>query len=249
MNTELNKKVLKDTALVTLAECVYMGDGTATTVKDFLNSLQLGGTDNKYLGKTALWLGDSISVSGNPTYPKYVCDKLGMTLINKASSGGDSSRMRGILTGDGTSNYTTPTDLTNVDYVFIMIGHNCDSIVNESISTVPVESGSDYSKYNTDFYCNVASCIEYIRAKKNTIQIYLITPIQSDNTRYIKTTTVAQKALKELGNMYSIPVIDVYGECGICRKNISLYSDDNIHPNAVGVPLIGNYIVNYLINH
>lgn len=249
MSTELNKKVLKDTALVTLAECVYMGDGTTTTVKDFLSSLQLGGVDNKYLGKTALWLGDSISVTGSPTYPKYVCDKLGMTLINKASSGGDSARMRGILTGDGTSNYTTPTDLTNVDYVFIMIGHNCDNIVNESISSVPVESGSNYADYNVDFYCNVASCIEYIRDRKSTIQIYLITPIQSDNTRYIRTTPVAQKALKELGNMYSVPVIDVYGECGICRKNISLYSDDNIHPNAKGVPIIGNYIVNYLVNH
>ena len=220
MSTELNKKVLDNTALVTLAECVYMGDGTATTLKDFLNSLQLGNIDNKYLGKTALWLGDSISVVGNPTYPKYVCDKLGMTLINKSSSGGDSARMRGILTGDGTAGYTTPTDLTNVDYVFIMIGHNCDNIVNESISTVPVESGVDYSKYNVDFYCNVASCIEYIRDIKNTIQIYLITPIQSNVTRYIITTPVAQKALKELGNLYSIPVIDVYGECGICRKNI-----------------------------
>lgn len=97
MSTELNKKVLKDTALVTLAECVYMGDGTTTTVKDFLTSLQLGNTDNKYLNKTALWLGDSISVTGTPTYPKYVCDKLGIKLINKASSGGDSARMRYIL--------------------------------------------------------------------------------------------------------------------------------------------------------
>lgn len=248
MSTELNKKVLENTALVTLAECVYMGDGTTTTVKDFLNSLQLGNIDNKYLGKTALWLGDSISVVGNPTYPKYVCDKLGMTLINKASSGGDSTRMRYILQGTG-GGYTTPTDLTNIDYVFIMIGHNCDSIVNENISSVPVESGSDYANYNLDFYCNVASCIEYIRDKKSTIQIYLITPIQSDSARYIRTTPVAQKALKELGNMYSVPVIDVYSECGICRKNISLYSDDNIHPNAEGVPIIGDYIVNYLINH
>lgn len=248
MSTELNKKVLENTALVTLAECVYMGDGTTTTVKDFLNSLQLGNIDNKYLGKTALWLGDSISVVGNPAYPKYVCDKLGMTLINKASSGGDSTRMRYILQGTG-GGYTTPTDLTNIDYVFIMIGHNCDSIVNENISSVPIESGSDYANYNLDFYCNVASCIEYIRDKKSTIQIYLITPIQSDNARYIKTTPVAQKALKELGNMYSVPVIDVYSECGICRKNISLYSDDNIHPNAEGVPIIGDYIVNYLINH
>lgn len=248
MSTELNKKVLNNIALVTLAECVYMGDGTTTTVKDFLNSLQLGNTNNKYLNKTALWLGDSISVTGTPTYPKYVCDKLGMTLINKASSGGDSARMRYILQGTG-GGYTTPTDLTDIDYVFIMIGHNCDNIVNENISSVPVESGSNYADYNIDFYCNVASCIEYIRNKKSTIQIYLITPIQSDNARYIKTTPVAQKVLKELGNMYSVPVIDVYGECGICRKNISLYSNDNIHPNDKGVPIIGDYIVNYLINH
>ena len=252
--TQLNKKVIDGVAPVTLAECVMMGDGTNLTIKDKINSLELSGGTNKYEGKKVLWLGDSISVASSPSYPAYVCNALNMTLTNKASSGGDAVRMRMILQGGTDSTETYPTiDVSDFDYVFIMIGHNCDGTYGVTSSTASINNiptdDTPYSDYVSGFYTDVASCIEYIWDNNQDCQIYLITPIQSTNGRYAPTTVAAQKALKEIGNFYSIPVIDVYGECGICKKNITVYTDDNIHPNTTGVPKIGDYIINYLLNH
>lgn len=244
--TELNKRVIDGIAPVTLADCVMIGDGTSDTLLDRLQTI---GNNTSYNGKRALWLGDSISVSGSPNYPKYVCDALGMTLTNKASSGGDAVRMRNILQG---LNGYPAIDATQFDYMFMMIGHNCDGVngvttSSASISNIPLDDTS-YTTFQNGFYTDVASCIEYIWNYNPDCKIYLITPIQSSNGRYVLTTPAAQKALKEIGNLYSIPVIDVFGECGISRKNIDRFSSDKIHPNALGVQVIGDYIINYLYN-
>lgn len=249
--TELYKKVIGNISPITMADCVYIGDGTNSTVKDKLDLLSQGGS-NKYAGKKALWLGDSISVASNPTYPKYVCDKLGMILTNKASSGGNANRMRDILQGgntDGTE-YQAIENISQFDYVFIMIGHNCDILTNtgETINKIPTDS-TPYTDYPTGYYAPVGSCIEYIWGNNRDCKIFLITPIQSTNSRYAETTPKAQHALKEIGNFYSIPVIDAYAECGICKKNIGIYTDDTIHPNNSGVIKLGEYIVNYLLHH
>lgn len=243
---ELNKRVIDGVAPITLAECVMIGDGTTDTLLDRLATI---GSNTNYKGKKVLWLGDSISVSGSPTYPKYVCDALGMTLTNKASSGGDAVRMRTILQGpEGAAGI----DVTQFDYVFIMIGHNCDgangvTASSASISNIPLDDTS-YTEFPNGFYTDVASCIEYIWDYNPDCKIYFITPTQSPNGRYAPTTVAAQKALKEIGNLYSIPVIDVFGECGISRKNIDRFSSDKIHPNKLGVKTIGDYIINYLYN-
>lgn len=250
MSTKLKKKVIDGIAPVTLASCVMLGDGTDTTVEGYLNALDLADSAGKYSGKTALWLGDSISVVGTPTYPQSVCNTLGMTLINKASSGGNAVRMRLIL--QGLEGYTAP-DLSGVDFVFMMIGHNCDATYgvtasDASIDNIPTDDTS-YEDYPNGFYTDVASCIEYIWAQKSSIEIFLITPLQGATTRYIPTTAKAQTALKEIGNMYSCKVIDVYAECGICRRTIGLYTYDDIHPNADGITKISDCIVAYLLSH
>lgn len=228
-----------------------MGDGTTRTVADVLRLMD--SAISKYAGKTALFLGDSITTQGTAagnSYPIQVCNALGMTVVNKASSGGDATRMRNILQGLDT--YTAP-DLTNVDYVFIMIGHNCDGIYGvtaegASIDNIPSD-GTGYADYPNGFYSDVASCIEYIWDKKPDIQIYLITPIQSGVSRYIATTPAARKALMEIGVMYSVPVIDVFAEAGISNRNYALYTYDDVHPNEAGLAKIADYITAYLRSH
>lgn len=208
---------------------------------------------DKYKGKKALWLGDSISVVGNPTYPKKVCEALGMALVNKASSGGNSERMRNILQGG--EGYTA-TDLNGIDYVFIMIGHNCDyaaeglsntTTVTSQISDIPTDD-TPYADFPTTYHGNIGSCVEYIWAQNNAIQIYFLTPIQGATTRYINTTPKAREALIEIGRFYSIPVIDVYANSGICRKNIGKYAYDDVHPNADGIVKIADCIEGFLLN-
>ena len=259
--TELQKKVINNTAPVTLSECVYMGDGTKNTVKDEIqnlkNNVSSGSTSTKYNGKKILWLGDSISAynsENGSTYPKLVCDSLGSILTNMASSGGNSNRMRGILQGT-ISGYNHVDDISQYDYVFMMIGHNCNtegmnpSVKNVSINDVPID-GTDYTTYDdTNFYCNVASCIEYIYANNQKCKIFLITPPQSTNTTYKITTVNSRKALKELGELYSVPVIDIYAKCGITRVTINTYTGDGTHLNNKGVQLVSDVIINYLLCH
>lgn len=260
MVTKLKKKVIDGIAPVTLASCVMMGDGTEKTVAQLLESLSAGTANNKYAGKSALWLGDSISVvngSGDGTsgaggtYPQLVCRTLGMTLTNKASSGGNSVRMRNILQGgDG----YTAVDCSGFDYAFIKIGHNCDSATEgltagtSSISDIPTDSTAP-SAFPTTFHGNVASCIEYILSQNPKCNIFLITPIWSSAGRYIGTTTKAAVALKEVGDFYGIPVIDLHGESGISQKNASTWTYDGTHPNSDGVKRIADYIVAYLKCH
>jgi lysophospholipase L1-like esterase len=227
---------------------LYDGTGKEITIS--------GTSSNPYIGKTALWLGDSISVVGDPSYPKTVCNDLGMTLRNYASSGGNSERMRQILQGTGYYEGQA-ADLSGVDYVFIMIGHNCDYAVEGLSNTGAVTSGMDdiptddtsYADFPTTFHGNVASCVEYIWAQNPAAQIFFLTPIQGATDRYIKTTPLARKALLEIGLFYSIPVIDVYATSGIARKNIGTYTYDDIHPNADGIVRIADCIEGYLLEN
>lgn len=257
--SELQKKVINNIAPVTLADCVYVGDGTTKTIKDEIQQLKNNSstgtsTSNRYNGKKALWLGDSISVVGSPTYPKLVCDTLGMTLNNKASSGGDTLRMRKIL--QGLDSYTAPS-LTDIDFVFIMIGHNCDvSFANKNtIDDLPShKDNTSYTNYTQgNFFCDIGSCVEYIRTTNPKIEIFFITPIQGkyeSSLRYDSTSKMAMEGLKALGIEYSVPVIDVYGESGISNRNISTDCYDDIHPNnATGIPKIANTVVRYLLCH
>lgn len=260
MVTKLKKKVIDGIAPVTIASCVMMGDGTENTVEERLNKLTAGTTNNKYAGKTALWLGDSISVvngSGDGTsgaggtYPQLVCNALGMTLTNKASSGGNSVRMRNILQGN--DDYTA-IDCSGFDYAFIKIGHNCDyaeeglTTGTSSISDIPTDSTAP-ADFPTTFHGNVASCIEYILSQNPKCNIFLITPIWSNAGRYIATTPKAAVALKEVGDFYGVPVIDLHGESGISRKNASTWTYDGIHPNTDGVKRLADIIVAYLKCH
>lgn len=204
--------------------------------------------ENVYIGKNALWLGDSISVVGDVTYPQKVCTELKMGLNNRASSGGNSERMRNIL--QGLNEFNPPVDLSNIDYCFIMIGHNCASegLQNDSskLSDIPTD-GTSYTEFPNTYYGNVASCIEYMWAKKSDIKIVLLTPIQSGNGGYIVTTAKARKALEEIATFYSLPLIDVYAKSGICTKEIAKYTYDNIHPNAKGIEMITDCIVDSLV--
>lgn len=217
-------------------------------------------TTNKYAGKKCLWLGDSIcyvdgsrdgSAGAGGTIPQLVCNELGMTLTNKASSGGNSDRMRKILQGG--DNYTA-IDCSNFDYVFIKIGHNCDSIaeglsntseVTSSINDVPIDSTS-FSDFPTTYHGNVASCIEYILSHNPKCNIFLVTSIWSNVSRYINTTPKATTAIKELGEFYGLPVIDLHCESGISRKNANTYTYDGTHPNTEGIRRLANYVINYL---
>jgi lysophospholipase L1-like esterase len=58
-------------------------------------------------------------------------------------------------------------------------------------------------------------------------------------------------AIKEAGKIYSIPVIDLYSESGLCPMNAKsaatyFHSSDKLHPNAAGHRVIADVIRGYL---
>lgn len=205
---------------------------------------------NPYKGKKILWLGDSISDTLYTNYPKKVCDALGATGVFKASSGGDSERMRNIL--QGLNGYTAP-DLSDVSYCLIMIGHNCSVSLAQNADTIDdipaYNSGTAYTAYESgNYFCDVASCIEYIWDKNPDIRVFFVTPPHSSNGTYNKVVPIARQAMFDIGALYSIPVIDNYAECGINAWNVDAYtSDGHTHPNDAGQTLEANCVVNHLL--
>lgn len=241
---EGKKQVIDGVFPISTTKCVFV-DGTGETLHDYLKK---DNSTNKYTGKNFLWLGDSIS-SGLAGYPTLIKDYFNANLNNLASSGGDAVRMRDICQGLGEYQGKKP-DYSKIDYVFIMIGHNCDGtngVANSTLEKIPTDS-TPFTEYPNGFHCDVASCIEFIWNEKPEIEIFLITPIQSTNGRYAATTPLAQKALKEIGNMYAIPVIDIYSISGICKRNIHTYTSDEIHPNDLGKMKIADKIIHQILS-
>lgn len=224
---------------------LYKSDGSLISVDGS------GELPNPYAGKKILWLGDSISDVTYTNYPKKVCNALGASGVFKASSGGDSLRMRNILQGlDG----RTAVDLTNVDYCMIMVGHNCSPSLlgTDKIDDIPAyTSGTPYTDYEKgNYFCDVASCIEYIWDKNPNVKIFFVTPPHSSNTTYNRVVPIARQAMFDLGAMYSIPVIDNYAECGINARNVERYTyDGHTHPNDAGQTLEAQCVVSHLLKH
>ena len=62
MSSKLTSKVIDGVAPVTLAECVYIGDGTTTTVKEVLNNITNSGGSSG--GSTTVNISGNCSVEG-----------------------------------------------------------------------------------------------------------------------------------------------------------------------------------------
>jgi lysophospholipase L1-like esterase len=250
MSTKLKKKVIDGIAPVTLASCVMMGDGTAKTLEQFLADYEAPEESTPdFHGKTLAAFGDSITSTkggdsapaGAVTYPQAVGNLLGMTVRNHASSGSNAVRMREIITG---------ADLSNVDIVTIMIGHNCGSQTNgltkegASIADIP-QDGTAYTDYPNLFYADVGASIAYIQQNYPDVQIYLLTPLQAPDRA--ATIRLARTALQEIAALYCLPIIDVYAKSGINYLNIDTYTYDRVHPNQEGIAKIAECVVAGLI--
>lgn len=200
----------------------------------FFNGSLVGGsgsTDSYLSSKKIYCFGDSITQGPTPTtsYPYYLGQQLGSTVTNYGSSGADTNRFRCIICG-GTSNggltYTAP-DFTLTDICTLSIGHN-QSVGTSTMSDI---SGiSDYNLYPDTFYGNICRSIEYILNHNSSVKLYLMTPIQSLNSVYISNTAGATTAIKNIGNYYALPVIDLHNTSGLNPMNLGALTSDGTHP-------------------
>ena len=107
---------------------------------------------------------------------------------------------------------------------------------------------------DSTFYGAFRDSIEYILTSSPTIRIVLMTPLQRDNGGYDVnyTNSAGHKlidyvnAIKAIGEMYGLPVCDMYGNSGFTKKTLSTYTMDGLHPNDVGYKRMGDYLTGFL---
>jgi lysophospholipase L1-like esterase len=214
---------------------------------------------NQWINKNGIALGDSITYGQGGTAPSgtdqagyvgIVKNKLKLaTYSNKGIAGRPMAN--GSANGEGTNTTGKTVDYTNVDLVTIFAGTN-DFKLNIAIGTQGAIGDTTF--VNTTFYGAYRELIEYILSHKPTVKIVLITPIQRDNGGYdVNTTnTVSCKlidyinAIKNIGQMYGIPVLDLYSQSGITKLTLNTLTVDGLHPNDGGYIRIGNLISKYI---
>lgn len=209
---------------ITLAKAVYFDDG-----KNLVDKFKTTVVPNKWQNKNIACFGDSITEGG---YPANIGEILGTTVLNKGSSGGTFKRDYDIIQA---------TDLTYVDCVTFMTGHNAGAgnMTLETSGLLDLEDPTNLDSYPDNYYGGLGKLINYVRINYPKIKIYLL---GLHHTTRGNTSKDCQRALKEIGNYYSVPFIDVYANCGISKTNLSAYSSDGTHVNAEGNRLIGECV-------
>lgn len=222
---------------VTVAEGVYFDDGQ--TLADKFKGGLLGGNGggmtnapivpNKWQNKNIYCFGDSITAGG---YPTYIGKVLGAFITNKGSSGGTYNRDWDIINA---------TDLSYAQAITIMTGHNAGAgnTTLESSGLLNIEDKNNYNSYPNNYYGGLGKIIEYVRATYPNIKIYLCS---LHYTTRNNTSKDCHRALQEIGEYYSVPVIDVFTKCGISKTSLNTYSADGTHLNDEGNQLLGECI-------
>ena len=193
-----------------------------------------------YKDKCICTLGDSNTA--NERWQDYMCSKLKCTYQN-CGIGGSSMA--------GTDEHAMWTDFRinqisdKANAILIMAGTNDGASSREvgTMSTDNEDTNTFVGAYNT--------CIRKIYTKMGVkFPIFLFTPIPCfDNTTYPRVKEIAQ-AVRDIGAMWSIPVIDAQKECGINVANWqSLYASDGVHVDYDGGKLLASLVVGVLKSH
>jgi lysophospholipase L1-like esterase len=205
----------------------------------------------KYSGKNGYSFGDSTTNSGTDqtkNYPYYLATKLGASITNKGSSGADHNRVRNIVCGGTSSGGLTfsEPDYSNIDFVTLTMGHNGGV----GSSTIADITGiSEFNLYPDTFYGNFCRSIEHILSKKSNIKIYLLTPIQSTNALYKTNTANATTAIKEIGKLYALPVIDMQNTSGLHFRNLSVHTSDGTHTLSSGAQMMAELVARQMLSY
>lgn len=224
-------------------------------LSDEIKDLFTQSTYNKWYNKDSVMYGDSI-VAGSPgTTPYATILKNSLKLSHSANEGVSGRPIAdGTINGSGTVTTVENTIANYADYNLVIIaGGTNDFKLNVPLGNIlTVESTFNRNEF-TGAYQHL---IENIIATNPTIRIVLMTPLQRNNSGYdiYHTNTAGFKLIdycnriKELGQLYSLPVIDMYSNSGMNMLNLSSYTLDGLHPSTDGYVLLTDYLSHQLIN-
>jgi hypothetical protein len=201
-------------------------------------NISLGGTPvSKWEGTAGAQLGDSITEYG--TIVAKMKESLKLSMYSNWGRAGK-PMANGSANGNGIC-YTGVTDVNWSLYDFAVIFAG----TNDFRLDVPLgELGSidDTTFDDTTFYGAYRKLIEHALTVKPTIRLFLWTPLQRNNAGYDVNFVNAAghklidyvNAIKEIGKMYGIPVLDLYATSGFTKLTLATFTTDGLHPNAIG---------------
>ena len=144
----------------------------------------------------------------------------------------------------------TKDKLATFDLVTVFAGTN-----DYGLGT-PLGAPGDPASANT-FYGDVQKVITKIRTASPTIELVFLTPIKRGDYSHQPVYPEANdagftldqyvKAIKDVCAQNNVKVINLFVTSGITEKNVSQYTDDNLHPNWDGAELIAAAIQRGLI--
>ena len=236
-----------NTAYIKISQWINNGENATMTVTG-----HFPGEGSSWSGKKVVTFGDSITWYDGHTFPSdhseygqvcvgyqsYMRQKLECIVDNEGAAG---AWMGSILP------YIKATTFTNYDAATITFGAN-DFRYPSSYPVgeiAPIGSTFDEST----IFGALQSGIEYILNHKPTIKIFLITPIKgwNDGNRMPETYP---NIIKSVGELYSLPVLDLYHRSGINElTKATLIGDDEaeldyaLHPTNAGFKRMGDLIV------
>lgn len=204
---------------------------------------------NKWEDKSWITLGDSITRANG--YQDNLKDLLGFSKVTNLGENGQTMAWQ----PKNKSTYTVGKMINykNYDLVTIFIGTN-DFRYNKKLGTIQNSGSNDFDEKT--FIGAYQLLIEYILASNPEINLVLITPPQRIHDGYDTNfkNEVGSKlidyvsAIESLGEIYSLPVLDLYREGGITKENINVFTRDGLHPNDIGYKRISDKMYRFLLS-
>lgn len=228
MTTELTPKVIGTSAPVTLAECVYIGDGTTTTVKEVLENIQSsGGSGGGGTGDTNIVnVSGNVSVEGGnvffeKTNTREITYSSGFLLINgkiyKITNGSVTAKDY-TEWNPGNPNYTTyfVYNITSLSFAFRGAYQSNPALQDGDYIIFISYSDTTNSYFKTLSYDN-----RYIKQK------------QLPYEKLIKRLTIIGDSLTAVGKWYE--VVDNYDtKLKVLSKNIQAVSGATLYSQGLG---------------
>ena len=187
-------------------------------------------------GKKVAFLGDSITCNtSHGLYTRLFTERTGATVTNYAVAG--QCYANNEITAE-------VANLTGNEDVVIMMGGTNDFLQGKVIGNAYVENNGTISKnVTTAETCGgLHAAIEAIYAKCPTAQVIIVTPPQIEMGWTIQHSGGGYlfeyvNAIKQVAQLYGIPVIDQFANCGINPKLAGMkskyFNTDGKHPNIL----------------
>jgi len=178
---------------------------------------------NKWQNKKIAWIGDSMTQNGE--IQSVIVDAIGCIAINVGVAGQT-------FTANGMNQAISATSQTP-DAIVILLGTN-DFSQSRVLGTMGTYNG-------TDFTSEVYKTLEYLRINNLTKPILLCTPFQRNAAGELpgkfavngNGTMLSDYVirLRQLSELFSIPILDYYKDSGITSENVLSFAPDGLHIN------------------